>query len=74
MNQTSKCYKQIQFRSDLRTIRLMLGLSRKDVSVNIGISDKTLYRYEKEPGTTPLHIAKRLSLYYGVPLDQFNYM
>lgn len=51
----------------------MRGLSRKDVSINIGISDKTLYRYEKEPGTTPVHIAKRLSLYYGVPLDQFDY-
>lgn len=63
----------LKFKSDLRTIRLMRGLSRKDVSVKIGISDKTLYRYEKEPGTTPLNIAKKLSLYYGVPLDHFDY-
>ncbi|NUU52698.1 helix-turn-helix transcriptional regulator [Paenibacillus taichungensis] len=73
MNHNLKSKNVSQFKSDLRTIRLIRGLSRKDVSINIGISDKTLYRYEKEPGTTPLHIAKRLSSYYGVPLDQFDY-
>ncbi|WP_353057592.1 helix-turn-helix domain-containing protein [Paenibacillus illinoisensis] len=73
MNHSLKYFNDLKFKSDLRTIRLMRGLSRKDVSINIGISDKTLYRYEKEPGTTPVHIAKRLSLYYGVPLDQFDY-
>jgi predicted transcriptional regulator len=51
----------------------MLNLSRKEVSAFVGISDRTLYRYEKEPGTTPLHIAKRLSSLYKVPLDQFDF-
>lgn len=62
-----------KIRLDIRTVRIMLGLSQKMVSTHLGISVHALYRYEKNPSTTPLYIAKRLSAYYSMSLDELDY-
>ncbi|WP_110000840.1 helix-turn-helix domain-containing protein [Paenibacillus pabuli] len=62
-----------KIRLDIRIVRIMLGLSPKLVSTHLGISVQTLYKYEKNPSTTPLYIAKRLSSYYNVSLDELDY-
>ncbi len=56
-------------RFTLKAARVNCGLSQKEVAHTIGISVRTLRRYETE-GTVSLEKAKKLSELYRIPLSK----
>jgi len=58
---------------DLKEARIKSGCSQKQISTMINISERTLSRYESEPGKAPIDVAVRLLSIYNVPLgDAFK--
>lgn len=49
---------------DLKQERVDCGYSVKEASVMVEISEKSLSRYEKTPGKTPVHIFLKLRSIY----------
>lgn len=55
--------------SSLKQERERLGLSQKQLAAQIGISERSIFNFEK--GRAPsLQTAIRLSAYFGIPVEQ----
>lgn len=57
---------------DLRQARLINGVSLEQLSGMLGVSKKSLARYEKNPYKAPADVAVRLFAFYKIPLSQLK--
>lgn len=58
----------------LRSARLLRGLTIKEVSLLINISQRRLSKYERDNGCAPLEVAIILMNLYGIPMTALDYL
>ena len=54
----------------LREARLAKGVMAKAVAEHIGVTERTYYTYEKDPGRISVNNARAICEFIGVPLDE----
>ncbi|WP_412679087.1 helix-turn-helix domain-containing protein [Brevibacillus borstelensis] len=63
----------MQSKLTLKNARHLRGYTLKEVAQKLRISVKTLSRYERRPGETPLHVAVILISLYQVPISLIDW-
>lgn len=61
-------------KKNIRLIRLSLQWTQKDAAYKIGISPRTLSRYEKKPETIPVELALKIAKTYNVDIDEICFI
>lgn len=59
--------------TSIQHIRKLRGMTLRYVSEKIGVSPRTLSKYEQNPKTIPTGVAKRLVVIYNVSIDSIYF-
>jgi len=64
----------LSIKISLESARVNAKLTQKEAAEKLGVTQQTIYTWEKEPNKIPIGKAYKLAVTYGLPLDAIDFL